>query len=69
MSKRTMSVEYCCLRKGCNYVEELYVDPQDFFDWDNGKPIQDAMPYLNASQRELMISHTCDECWEKMYGE
>ena len=25
------------------------------------------MPYLNAGEREILISKTCDECFDKMF--
>ena len=37
--------------------------------WVSGdKYIQEALPYLTAAERELLISKTCDKCWKKMYG-
>ena len=53
----------------CGTNIELLVDPLDFEAWQEGKYIQDAMPYLSAGERELLISGTCDDCWGKMFGE
>lgn len=36
--------------------------------WQNGELIQNAMPELSADERELLISHTCGDCWEKMFS-
>ena len=33
----------------------------------SGELIQDALPYLSASEREMLISGTCDDCWQKMF--
>jgi hypothetical protein len=33
-----------------------------------GQEIQDALPDLDADQRELLISGTHAHCWEKMWG-
>ena len=30
---------------------------------------QDAFPYLTPNERELIISGTCAECWDKMFGD
>jgi hypothetical protein len=30
--------------------------------------VQDAFPHLSASQRELIMSGTCPECWVGMFG-
>lgn len=37
--------------------------------WKAGELIQRAMPNLTAAQRELLISGTCDDCWQKMFSE
>ena len=45
-------------------------DRDDMEAWLSGdKYIQDALAYLSPSERELLISSTCDTCWKKMYGE
>ena len=44
------------------------VNGQDVVDWKGGKYIQDAMPYLSADERELLISGTCGTCFDKMFG-
>ena len=36
--------------------------------WQKGEYIQDALPMLSAGERELLISNTCDNCWEEMFG-
>jgi hypothetical protein len=45
------------------------VEPDDYFAWKDGKLIQEAFPYLSAGQRELLISNTCEKCWEKLFGD
>jgi hypothetical protein len=37
--------------------------------WRNGMVIQEALPRLDADYREMLISGTCPECWNKMTGE
>ena len=37
--------------------------------WQAGELIQNALPELSADQREMMISGTCGDCWDKMYPE
>ena len=34
-----------------------------------GKLIQDAFPSLDADERELLISQTCSDCWDKTFPE
>tara|TARA_R100000995_G_C3413154_1_gene90376 strand:- start:334 stop:555 length:222 start_codon:yes stop_codon:yes gene_type:complete len=51
----------------CDYKEQIYVRECDYDAWHNGEFIQDVMSYLSAAQRELMISGTCDSCWQKFF--
>jgi len=37
--------------------------------WVNGAHIQNAMPELSPAERELLISGTCDRCFQQMFGE
>jgi hypothetical protein len=53
----------------CNESFQLDVKPSDIIAWSQGKLIQEAFPYLNADQRELLISNTCKECWDKMFSD
>ena len=52
----------------CTVSVEMPVNRRDVVDWKGGKYIQDAMPYLSADQRELLISGTCGTCFDKMFG-
>ena len=51
----------------CDFEETITVAEADYIAWHNGKFIQDAFPYLTAGERELMISNTCDTCWNKFF--
>lgn len=63
--KITMLVD--CIH--CNETYPIKVNPMDFSKWMMGETlIQDALPYLNAGERELLISNTCDTCWDEMFG-
>ena len=53
--------------KYCDYQEIITVPEADYISWHNGEYIQDAFPYLTAGQRELMLSNTCDTCWNKFF--
>lgn len=33
----------------------------------DGLAIQDAMPYLQPCERELLLSGLCDDCWKKKF--
>lgn len=60
-------VEVQCIN--CGRVVEVFVNENDFYDWQNGTLIQNAMPYLTADEREVMISRICGTCFDKMFGE
>lgn len=47
----------------------MKINPVDLAAWKRGTLIQDAMPYLSDGEREILISKTCGECWDAMFGE
>jgi len=51
----------------CGETHHMLAANEDLEAWENGELIQDALPYLTAGERELLISGTCDDCWEKMF--
>ena len=54
----------------CGEDHTIIAEKQDIISWMTGaKYIQDALPYLSAADRELLISNTCDKCWKELYGE
>jgi hypothetical protein len=45
------------------------VDALGFIRWSElGENIQDALPGLDADQRELLMTGTHAHCWERMWG-
>ena len=60
------SHEFTCMK--CNNVIIIKANPEDMQEWKNGAHIQNAMPYLTADERELMISKICGPCFDKMFG-
>ena len=55
----------------CNEIYTLQVAEDDAYEYlasPNRRHIQDIFPYLNADERELLISHTCPKCWIAMFG-
>lgn len=63
----TMEVLATC--RFCGTTHTLTVDINDYFNWQEGTLIQEAMPYLTPAERELLISHTCQDCWDKMFAD
>lgn len=49
-----------------DYVVFLMKD--DYFSWLSGDGfIQDILPYLSSGERELLISSTCSDCFDKLF--
>lgn len=65
MEKVMVRFEIPCRMCGRSFT--IHVDANDYMAWQNGECIQNAMPYLSADERELLISHTCGECWAEMF--
>ena len=56
--------------KHCFKEYAIHLNEDDYDRWNNGDCyIQDCLDYLTAGQRELLISHTCNDCWKKFYPE
>lgn len=53
----------------CGSIIELKIREEDFNRWNSGERIQDCFPYLDAGQRELLISKVCDDCFNEMFAE
>jgi hypothetical protein len=52
----------------CGNSYTVLVDREDLLQWTSGAGfIQDLMPYLSAQDRELLISATCDFCWNALF--
>ena len=51
----------------CGGIEVITVETQDLHDWKAGKYIQEALSYLTADQRELLISGVCGPCFDAMF--
>lgn len=37
--------------------------------YETGKFIQDILPNHTPGEREMFISQTCDDCWDKLFPE
>lgn len=53
----------------CGRYTSVVVDENDYLDWKGGKLVQDAFWYLDANERELLISGICPHCWDSMFGD
>lgn len=52
----------------CNKEYTVTVADQDFNKWRAGAFVQDAFPYLTAGQRELLISNSCEKCFDNLFA-
>ena len=58
------------INKMCKETDVLYevkVDYKAFKKWQEGTLTQDAFPYLNAEEREFLISGKTPAEWDKMF--
>lgn len=62
---KEVCVVICC--PFCGRGNEVEVNENDYFDWDDGASAQVAFPYLSKYEREMLISGTCPTCWDKMF--
>lgn len=65
-NKNTMQVVSVCHQ--CQKVFRFVVKVQGWLDWKAGKLIQNALPDLSEDLRELLITDTCGECFDKMFA-
>lgn len=59
-----------CLSRTCSMCHtqhQIWVEDDDHKAWENGKMCQDAFPYLDAGQREILISSTCGRCFDLLF--
>ena len=52
----------------CGHQHTVTVKRDDYTAYTNHeKDIMEAFPYLTPSERELLITGICDDCWEKLF--
>lgn len=52
----------------CGTLYAIMYNRKDMVDWLSGQGfIQDLMPYLSDAERELFISRTCGDCFDKLF--
>lgn len=53
----------------CNKIQVIQVLESGYRDWTLGrKLIQHAFPYLTPGEREILMSSTCSDCFDRMFG-
>lgn len=54
----------------CGQVFTVVYNRQDMSDWLSGSEyIQDALHYLTAGERELLLSGVCSTCFDDMFSD
>ena len=52
----------------CGIQHTVQVPTEGYNEWRSGeKTIQRALPNTSPSYRELLISGTCESCWDRMF--
>ena len=53
----------------CGKVSEILVNEEDYLRYKDGEGlVQDIFWYLDASERELLMTGICPSCWDSMFG-
>lgn len=65
-NKEVCIVTYCPF---CGHANEVEVNENDYWDWQDGALAQDAFPYLPPEEREMLISGICPTCWGKTFAD
>ncbi len=53
----------------CNSVNFVSLVESDFNNWKQGQVIQNALPYLDVNQRELLQTQICGTCFDAMFSD
>ena len=52
----------------CAGVTALMVNHEDWSEYCRGEGyIQELFPYLSAGEREVLMSNTCESCWNEIF--
>lgn len=65
MPKKTINIR--CI--SCSDAKQVEVDEEGFNKWKAGEYIQVALSTLSPGDRELLISKTCETCFDDMCKE
>lgn len=52
----------------CKVEHTVICDGAALRRWQQGELIQRAFPEMDSGTRELLISRTCETCWDRMFG-
>ena len=60
-------IDVVTLCRFCGVTHTVTVKANDYRRYKMGSHAQHCFPYLSDDERELLISGTCKECWEKLF--
>jgi len=52
----------------CGHVSVVGVNEEDYLAWGSGELAQNCFPYLDDSEREILISGLCFKCQNDVFG-
>lgn len=53
----------------CGAIHTVEVNSGEFYEWQDGARIQEAMPHLSPTEREQLISGLCPDCQSEVFGD
>lgn len=65
-SNKKISLQLTCIM--CHTEHTITVPQRGYHRWKCGEHIQDALPQLSDDDRELLVSHICGKCFDKIFG-
>jgi len=65
LNESTIMTKYCTV---CNKTTLINVTDEAYARWKDGEHVQNVWPEWSASKRELLISGTHSDCWDKMWA-
>ncbi len=63
-----VTIDKDCIRCGTNVKFNIMAEDYDLWQ-DNEALIQDALWYVSADNREMLLSGVCGDCWNKLFME
>jgi hypothetical protein len=66
VDERSFILDAQCWR--CDVVYSIILNKEDLLDWTAGAgSIENILYYLTAGERELLLSNTCDTCFDALF--
>lgn len=63
---KKIAIEVCC--PFCGHVSIVGVNEEDYLAWGSGELAQNCFPYLDDSEREILISGLYFKCQNDVFG-